>query len=67
MRQTNIIETDELQTLCHKLGRSEFLATIVEALYRVSDDTSDFDDKSISEDYQIAASAIQNLIDSGEI
>ena len=56
-----------LQAMCHSMGREVFLKAIVEVLYRASDDTGGFEDKSLSENYRIAATGIQNLLDDGSI
>lgn len=65
-----IWDTDALyamQVECHRLGRDGFIRMVIEILYRASQDTENFENKTLSERYQSAAIGIQNLLDDGTL
>jgi hypothetical protein len=55
------ITTCELQAHCHDVGLEAFLNQLQEVFNRASDDTADFDYKTISDQYAAAAMAIEHL------
>ena len=59
------LDRKTLQAQLHSLGRDEFLHLIVDLFLDCADDTEDFENKEISENYRMAAMAIVNLIEDG--
>lgn len=57
----NVQLAQELQRLMHNYGADEFITSLTQALYNASDDTEDFDDKSLCQQYRYLAGGIQDL------
>lgn len=50
----------ELQLLAHEYGYETFRDAIAEACFRASDDTEDFEDKSLTQQYRYLANCMKD-------
>lgn len=48
----------ELQALAHKYGYDDFKDAITQACFNASEDTEDFEDKSLTQKYRYLANAV---------
>ncbi len=62
MNRSSRSDLATLQSMAHHYGRNEFLRFVLQALLNAASDTSDFDDRAISENYADAARSIGELI-----
>lgn len=62
MNKLTVKEKNDIQVMCHYVGREEFLRSVVQILYHAGDDMEDID-KNTAENYSDTATALSDLLD----